>query len=283
MDKIPTLFHIGTQRAGSTYLYNMLKSHQGISLSKLGEVNYYTRYFDKGDGWYLESFEGDGVKIDTSPKYFMLGETAAQRIREHVQGEPKFLLMVRNPIDYVYSHFRMHHNQRYFKRNPDLYPTCSNDVLEFLKMYPAYLDRGKYAEILETFWLEHFDISRFHIVLFEDFIADSKSVAKGILRFWGLSEQDLEPVGVSKNKAVRHPILHTVRNKVIQHEGLKKALKNSKMFNYVYDKHLTEKSGKPLSDTARAAIQGKLKDDVARFGKLTNIDLGVWQDFHDNG
>ena len=55
------------------------------------------------------------------------------------------------------------------------------------------------------------------------------------------------------------------------------------MFNYVYDKHLTEKSGKPLSDTARAAIQGKLKDDVARFGKLTNIDLGVWQDFHDNG
>ena len=109
---LPTRFHIGTQRAGSSYIYNLLKSHPGVSLSPRQEIHFYTRKFEQGVDWYLSNFGSGGTPIDTSPKYFHRGEVVAPRIKTMLgDARPYFLLVLRNPIDYAFSHFRMHQRQ----------------------------------------------------------------------------------------------------------------------------------------------------------------------------
>ena len=165
--ELPHLFHIGTQRAGSTYLYNLLKAHPDVSLS-YQEVAFYSRNFDRGVGWYVDSFAKGDHAIDTSPKYFMKGEQAAPRIKEWVTGQPPlFLLILRNPVDYVHSHYQMHLRKGYFKNQSVMYPKVPSDLIEFVEMYPSYLERGRYCKILEEHWLSRFDASQFKIVFFE--------------------------------------------------------------------------------------------------------------------
>ncbi|HLE78026.1 MAG TPA: sulfotransferase, partial [bacterium] len=75
---MPTRFHIGLQRAASTYLYDLLASHPDVALPRKG-LGFFSNKFDRGLPWYLAQFMGDGVRIDSSPNYFFRGRTVAPR------------------------------------------------------------------------------------------------------------------------------------------------------------------------------------------------------------
>jgi hypothetical protein len=66
-----------------------------------------TTHYEKGFKWYMAQFPAEGTRIDTSPTY-VHSEVGAPRIKEAVGAEaPRFLLIVRNPIDYARSHYQM--------------------------------------------------------------------------------------------------------------------------------------------------------------------------------
>ena len=178
--ELPNRFHIGTPKAGSTYLYDLLRSHPQVSLSSHQKLNFYSKRFERGADWYLSSFVGEGVRVDASPKIFMQGKVAAQRIQAWVE-EPRFLLILRNPIDYVHSHYQMQLRGGYFKRSPN-YARVPNRLVEFVELYPDYLERGLYHRTLSTEWLSRFELSRFKIVLFEDLVSRTESDPEGNLR-----------------------------------------------------------------------------------------------------
>lgn len=276
--KLPNLFHIGTQRAGSTYLYNLLKTHPELSLSPLQEIHFYTKNFHRGVEWYMNCFPKGGRRIDTSPKYFMLGEQVAPRIKDLLKDQPPlFLLILRNPIGYVHSHYQMHLRTGYFKKYRAIYPKVPTDLVEFVKLYPTYLERGLYCKILEEHWLSHFDESQFKILFFEDLVTSTDDVIREILEFFGLSYRRLSTVPSSKNKMLRYPFLYKVRNAVVKMPQLKSFLKRSKLFNYLYDKSLSTSAS--LSKEDRSWLQKVFLEDVERLKERIGRDIPQWSDF----
>lgn len=278
--QLPSLFHLGVQRSGSTYLYNLLASHPQITLSRDKEINFYTEHYAKGVQWYQDSFTGDGIKIDTSVKYFMKGDIAAQRLKAHLKGRtPLFLLVMRNPIDYVYSHYLTHLRSGYFKRHRDLYPRIPVDFTTFAELNPDYLYRGRYAHILEKFWLPIFSVDCFHFISFEDFIAHTDDAVRQILKFWRLEDRALKTVSTSKHKLLNYPILYKLSKVLALLPPLKRSMKRSRVINFFYDRYLTSKAQK-LTARQRQQLAGYFKSDVERLGQLTGLDYSNWYDFN---
>ena len=77
-----TRFHLGIQKARSTFLYNLLSNCSCGSLSSKSEVHYHNKYYERGIQWYLGLFDDKGAKIETSPKYFMKVKQVALKIRQ---------------------------------------------------------------------------------------------------------------------------------------------------------------------------------------------------------
>lgn len=277
-----TLFHIGTQKAASTFLYNLLREHPEACLHQETEVNFFTTHFEKGEEWYHNGFKGGGKRIDTSPKYFMLGQTAALRIYDYCQKYgvvPRFLLILRNPIDYLFSHFQMHRRHRFFEKNPNQYPEVTDNLLKHLEMYPAYLDRAFYARLLREQWFKHFDLKQFKVITFEKFVRHNQPAMVEILRFWGLSPRELKTGIASKNKMLRFRFLLKWQARVMQNRQLKEKLKHSQTFNFIYDKFLTMRSNKQLSPEERGFIKNIYAQDVNELKQLTGLSFEEWIEF----
>ena len=275
--ELPTRIAIGTQKAGSTYLYNLLKSHPDVALSELTEVNFYSHEYQRGGEWYQKTFPDKGVAIDISPKYFMLGREVAPRIKETLKDqEPRFLLLLRNPVDNLNSHFQMQIQQGLFT-DTKKYPKFTTNLVDFVEAYPEYLMRAKYHEVLQTFWLPHFPVSCFNIVIFEEFIHDTDRVMNDILTFWGLEPRTLTAPETSKNRALRNSFVHRMKDFVIRFPRLKNYLKESRWFNQLYQKVLTTSSTTKLSDTDRKKLLEYFTKDIAQMEALLGRHITQWK------
>lgn len=280
-EELPTRFHIGTPRAASSFLFNLLKSHPDVSLAPVQDVNFYSLNYERGFDWYRESFPTAGVRIDTSPTYFRLFDVAAPRIKAAVGSEaPRFLLVLRNPIDYARSHFQMQLRQGAFEREPDEYPVVPSSFLEFARRYDGWLGPARYADLLERVCFAHFDRSQFEIVLFEDLVADSERVGNEILAFFGLPPQRLATVPLSQNRTLRHPALYRLRRGLNRGpRGLKRFVKRRRVFNALYTNWMVQKTPKELPAADRAGVAELLADDVANLKRLLGREIPQWKDF----
>lgn len=279
MVDIPTCFHLGTQRAGSTYLYNLLAQHPGAALSRIKEVNFYTVNYEKGVDWYVGTF-GKGIRrIDTSVKYFMKGQIAALRIRKMLNGRaPRFLIILRNPIDYVHSHYQTQLRSGYFKEQRRRYPVLPTTIISFLNRYPEYAERGRYWYLLEKYWLKHFGMRNFKFVAFEQFIRDTSTTVNEICSFFGLEIRKLAAVETSKHKLLNHPMLYRGSKCLDLFPRLKKFLKENWVMNILYEKVLTSRPPR-LAEEERVALGDFFVDDVRRLCQETDVDVSLWTDF----
>jgi len=283
MARVPIRFHIGTQKAGSSYLYKLLDAQPAVAMSERAEVSFFSTYYQEGMEWYKGTFPDGGEAIDLSPAYVKFNGLVPARIAETVPpADARFSLFLRNPIDYVASHFHMHKLQGFFAKRPDEYPEVPESLGDFLAMYPAYAARGRYHELLSTGWLEHFDISQFSITPFERFTRAPHATLEELLAFFGI-EYDPDAVPekqlVVTNKALRFPWAYRMRATLTNFPRVKRALKNSRAFGYVHERFLTTKSGKTLTDGERAQLAALFADDVARLKMLTGYDFPEWTDF----
>jgi hypothetical protein len=277
---LPTRFHIGTQRAGSTFLFNLLKSHPDVSVNPTQAIEFYGARYHQGFEWYLSGFPAEGIRIDTSARLFLYGDVAAPRIKEAVGADaPRFLLVLRNPVDYARSHYEYQLRRGMLERNRDLYPVLPGSFVQFTRRYDEWLSLARYAYLLQNFWFSHFDRSRFKIVLFEDLVAEPDRVCREILDFFGVSARPLGTAPASQNRTMRHPALHVVRRALKRGPpGLRKLLKGSRLLNWVYLNWMVQRTPM-LSAGDRAAVAALLADDVAALKKLLGHEIPQWGDF----
>lgn len=280
-EKYPKIIHIGTQKAGSTYLYNLLLGHPDLTLSRETEVNFFSDKYDLGVEWYLGTFPDGPNKIDISPTYFKGGRVIAERIKDTFP-EPKklkFLIFLRNPIDYLVSHFTMHHMIGYFKNSPKLYPDPPKNIIDFLQKFPKYPNRAKYYKLLIKEWFTVFDKSQFKVILFENFISREEETLGQIFQFLGVRDVKLETKPISQNRRLRYRFLYYLRGKIAKRSYLKKILKKNLTINSLVSKYLTAKSSDKLTPDQRSQIKNLLTADVEKLKNELGLDLSLWSDF----
>lgn len=264
--ELPTRIHLGTQRAGSSYLNNLLRSHPDVAVSRLQEPSFYTRRHDRGRQWYLDSFPATGERVDTSPAYFRKGAEAAPRIREAVP-EARFSLILRDPVDYLESLFQLEKNQGRWD--------ASDRLPAVVARRPRYLDRARYHKVLSQEWLSRFDRSQFLIFLFDEFVKDNERCVRELLDFWDLPVRTLSAPPSSRNRTLRTRSLHDLKSKAVKIGWLKRALKRNPLFNLVYDKLLTRPPER-LTTQERAELLEPLRDDIAALSELVGPRVLRW-------
>jgi len=274
--KLPRNLHIGMPKSGSSFFYSLIKQHPKIALGEIQKINFYHKNFDKGFNWYFSQFnlEQNKIPIDTSPKLFMGGEEVAQRIRKYVDS-PKFILILRNPINYVYSHYKMHYNNGFFLKNYRDKFKKNPSFEELLEKLPEYLERGKYFENFQL-WLPYFGLSYFKVILFEDFVKEPQKYIDEVCDFFMIERIVINSIRkTSKNVAMRNPISYKIKKFFMRHEKLKNRFKKSRFLDHSFNFMFARSTR--LSGKYRKILEEYFREDIMNLGKLINQNLNIWK------
>ena len=185
----PNLFIIGAARCGTTSLYHYLDQHEEIYMSPVKEPGYFCKTDVSNGGssendkpkyvyeWqkYLELFDkahsGHKAVGEASADYLYC-EGAARKIKDKITN-PKFIAILRNPVDRAYSHYKLFRNKN---------ATQFSSFEEAIQKNPEYIERGMYYEQISRYY-EEFPRSSLKVILFGEFTKKTDKKMEEIFNF----------------------------------------------------------------------------------------------------
>ena len=221
----PNFFIIGAAKCGTTSLYDYLTQHPCIHSSLTKEPRYFDKYYYRGLNWYKTHYPSSVKKwfstkikkkpfvvIDATPRYLDHPHTP-NRIKETISS-PKFIVLLRNPIDRAYSHWNMRSGKKKESLSFDESIKTETQRIgnEFEKMdnddnyyssdyfHHAYLERGIYVDKLKH-WMNIFPREKFLIIQSEKLFENPQQEYDKVLSFLGLPQwtlKDTRPKGSRK-------------------------------------------------------------------------------------
>jgi Sulfotransferase domain len=207
---LPSFIVIGTQKGGTTSLYNLLTRHPLVDCPALKEPHFFDRHFDEGVEWYrrhfpLPTFRGrrETITGEATPAY-MFHPEVPERVAE-VLPEARLIALLRNPVDRAYSHY--HHQVRNGTETLSFEEAIEAEEARLREerdeatgearyaglnhRHFSYLSRGIYADQL-ALWSKFFSEEQMLVLKSEDFFERPQEILKQVLSFLGLP--DWEPV-----------------------------------------------------------------------------------------
>ena len=192
----PDFIIIGTQRGGTTSLYQYLGVHPDVGRAYRKEVHYFDRYFENGIDWYMAHFPVRGkfrVVGEASP-FYIFHPKAPERIQA-AKLQSKFILLLRNPVDRAYSQYHSKVERELetlsfaeaIEREPARLAVCDDPVGPAWRHH-SYLARGIYIDQIKR-WFDCFSRDRFLIVKSEEFYGEPVGILHQTQAFLGLRPQ----------------------------------------------------------------------------------------------
>ena len=102
----PHFLGIGTQKGGTTTLYQLLQPHPEVFLPSNKEVHYFTKHYGLGEAWYLEHFQAAApgqLRGEITP-YYLFHEAAPERIR-NLRPDMRLIALLRDPVERSLSQY----------------------------------------------------------------------------------------------------------------------------------------------------------------------------------
>lgn len=287
-NKLPNFICIGSQKSGTTTLYNILKYHDEIFLSNQKELHFFDidDEYCKGVEYYKKYFKTDkNIVGEITPSYIFFDD-CAKRIYETLGENIKILIILRNPIDRAFSHYLMS-----YKRGLENKSFEEAILLEekrickgyFEKSHYSYISRGKYSEQIKRYY-KYFNKENIKIIFFEEFIQNKKSTISSIENFLNIESNNLD-VNLKSNYASNYR-LSLIRN-ILHKENIlksqlikylpKKIKKNARIFleSNIFK---TNKNIKKLSLNNKEYIYKVFfKQEIKCLEKLLKTDLSFWK------
>ena len=177
------LFCIGAQKAGTTYLYNLLQQHDALCFTRFKELHYFSEKAEymKGMEGFLKKFNPCSETeylADFSPVY-ITKKDSLDRIRDMFGNDARIIIILRNPVERAFSHYRMKLSKRNVKRT---FNETIVSEMEGEKRLQSILGRGLYSEQLENVY-NAFNKDNILILRFEDLTGDTDDVLLKIFNF----------------------------------------------------------------------------------------------------
>jgi len=189
---LPNFIICGTQKGGTTSLYNYLKEHPQIYLPPKKEIHFFDLYFKRSIEWYRKHFigaESQRFKAigEATPSYMYL-EEVAERIHNTLP-EVKLIFILRNPVDRAYSHYwhevRLGYEWLSFEEAIKAEPErlARGDIIS--RLHYSYLDRGKYIIQIDRF-RKYFSKDQMLIIIAEELWSNPEQVMRKVFEFLGV-------------------------------------------------------------------------------------------------
>jgi hypothetical protein len=201
--KKPNLFLVGAPKCGTTSLYYYLREHPEVYIPELKEPHFFAQELKNRNSkvvyapeQYRKLYQKAGVEKyrgDASVFYLYSCEAAAN-IRFFCP-EAKIIIMLRNPVDMMFSMFRfsLKHGAETVndfskalaleeKRKAGL--QVPNSV--FLEAMLYYRSIADFAPQVERY-MNLFPSEQIHIILYDDFAVNRTKTNQGLMDFLGIS------------------------------------------------------------------------------------------------
>lgn len=202
---LPDFIIIGSQKGGTSSLYNYLIQHPYVKPSVKKELHFFDVNFDKGCNWYRSLFPLNGqdfVTGEASPSY-IFHPHAPKRIANTIPSV-KLIALLRNPVNRAYSHYNHNCRKKREKLSFELAIEKEEERLhgKLEKMledekyftasyfYYAYLGRGIYVDQLKN-WFSIFPKEQILVLNSEDFFANPAGNFSRVLKFLNLPQCEL--------------------------------------------------------------------------------------------
>jgi hypothetical protein len=206
---LPSALIIGTQKGGTTFLFDYLVRHPDVLPPLNKEIHYFDLNYARGVTWYRARFpysyqlRGHAMTLDASP-YYLAHPLVPQRVTGLLPGA-KLIVLLRNPVDRAFSHYQ--HEVRGGRESlsfPQAIERESERLAgeeERLRQEPAYYSynhhrysymlRGVYIEQLRR-WARHFPRSQLLVLQSEWLFRDPAAATVAVQEFLGLRPQRFE-------------------------------------------------------------------------------------------
>jgi hypothetical protein len=209
---LPTFLVIGAMKAGTTSLYEYLRTHPQVFMATPKELHFFpaSKHWPDGVDWYAAHFEAgrdQPARGEISPSYSQADQFpgVAARVAQ-VVPDVKLVYLVREPVARTRSMY-LHEVASGRERLP---------IEQALREKPMYVNSSRYAWQLDEY-LEFFPPERIHVFTSEALRDDRAATLRALYRFIGVDEQlvpaaiDVER-GQTDAKRTRRALWHHLRD-----------------------------------------------------------------------
>lgn len=190
----PTFLIMGTQKGGTTSLYDAVTRHPMAGRATKKEVHFFDRYYDRGMEWYEQQFDlkPHQSQIGEATPIYMYDPDVRHRIATELP-DVKVVVTLRDPVRRAYSHFW--HSHRYGRETVTTFEDAVALEVERLTTAPSrqrgwwsYLDRGRYIDQLEALE-KNFGRDSICVVFLEEVRKDPEAEISTVLRHLNLDPE----------------------------------------------------------------------------------------------
>lgn len=256
------LIIIGTEKAGTTSLYEYFVNHNQLVASIKKETDYF-RNDEVTYCEYLKCFpkvKEPKILFESSPGYLGTSQNTARKIYDVLDGNAKLIAVVRDPIERLKSSFSFHKSKQYIPKDFDIneyvdiclaYDNGDNPTNPFpSNWFLNVLNAAKYKFHLTNYY-EFFDEGSVHVIDFQELRIDIRSVVLDICRF-----ADLDSTYFDDFKFFKSNQTFQVKNGLVHRFGMFVNSKfepffrrNPKVKQFVVSKYKSINGDKSYSET----------------------------------
>lgn len=301
----PNLFIPGAGKSGTSSMHQLLGFHPKICMSSVKEPHFWTNH--NYDNYTTSDFEtysslfksnSNTIYYGESSTGYMVFPTFIKRIKDNYGKEPKFLFVLRNPIDRCYSHYwwlkGMGSEQldlkSAFLKDFDVEPIPEVQLPE--ANYKCYYQYGLYAKWLKKFY-DNFERDNIKVVSHENLKNHRLETLNSCFEFLDLEPlSEVPEIHSNKTQILKMPFLYRYAklitfNKIRLPQFVKDITPNKlKIF---IRKHLmktvlkysqTDKTYPKIDNADRLFLKEYYLDDIKALKQMTGLSFLEWTDFN---
>ena len=198
MLRLPNFVVLGPPRTATTWLFRCLDDHPQVFVPNIKEARFFDERYGQGLPWYQSLYQevpADVVAIgDITPGYFIT-PAGPERIQETLGQSVKLFVIVRDPVERAYSHYKM-------LRRSGLVPA---DFYAALKSNRELIENSLYAKHIERY-LAYFPAEAVRLLHYNTLMNAPEIYFKRILNELGVAAVQSKTIHERINYAVSESV-----------------------------------------------------------------------------
>jgi hypothetical protein len=293
----PDFFIVGAPKCGTTAMNEYLGQHPDVFVPELKEIHFFGQDLDmrlarERDSLdeYLARFEGGEAcaRAGEASVWYLYSRSAAQEIHDFDPGAG-IIIMLRDPVEYMYSqHSQAMHNA-----------LGDEDILDFGEALAAEEDRvagrrpvpsqttmpdqvyyrriARFTEQVRRY-LDLFPREQVHIIVFDDFKADTAGVVRDTYRFLGVDPDFVpETPVVNPNKTYRSWTARKLQQRIPGRvKDMVPGRLRARASDAIYALNRKYEPRQVMDPALRAELKREFAPEVSALGELIGRDLSHW-------
>lgn len=273
MSRLPDFIVIGAMKSATTTLYHQLRCQSGVFMPEIKEPNFFSddEIWARGVDWYKGLFAAasDSDICGEASTHYTKFPTHPQTIQrmKSVLPDPRFVYVLRNPIDRLISQYIHQWSEREI--------SCAID--EAVVRHDELINYSRYAYQLRGY-IDAFGRDALLIVCFEQFKSEPLQVLSKVCDFIGCRETPIEFDEILRENASSQRVRRIPFDDMLIHSNLATSLRQRLVPKSVRSrirKTLTMRNRPRLSKQRFADVSAKLLHDLRNLASYVDCELSA--------